>query len=224
VWLAIAVALGAAGAFRELRPPAPQLVLGGLTLLVLLAAGLVAPLRRWVSTVDVRALVALHVTRIVAGGWFLVLYGRGELPYAFAVPGGVGDIVVGLLALGLVVAVEPLTVSGRRAYAVWNVLGLIDILYVVATAVRIATRDPEAMARVLPRDEGRLYRLIWQRALASQMAAKELETTTVELRLPLSVLPTWLVPLIIASHVILALRLARSRGHALTRSGGGRAR
>jgi DNA topoisomerase-1 len=42
-------------------------------------------------------------------------------------------------------------------------------------------RDPEAIARVLPRDEGRLYRLIWQRALASQMAAKELETTTVEL-------------------------------------------
>jgi DNA topoisomerase-1 len=42
-------------------------------------------------------------------------------------------------------------------------------------------RDPEAMAGTLPRDEGRLYRLIWQRALASQMAAKELETTTVEL-------------------------------------------
>ena len=30
-------------------------------------------------------------------------------------------------------------------------------------------------------DELRLYRLIWQRALASQMAAKELETTTIEL-------------------------------------------
>ena len=42
-------------------------------------------------------------------------------------------------------------------------------------------RDPEAMSHVLPRDEGRLYRLIWQRALASQMAAKELETTTAEL-------------------------------------------
>src|SRR5436190_2495454 len=42
-------------------------------------------------------------------------------------------------------------------------------------------RDPDEMARVLPRDEGRLYRLIWQRALASQMAAKELETTTIEL-------------------------------------------
>ncbi|MBF6604232.1 MAG: type I DNA topoisomerase [Chloroflexi bacterium] len=42
-------------------------------------------------------------------------------------------------------------------------------------------RDPETLARTLPRDEGRLYRLIWQRALASQMAAKELETTTAEL-------------------------------------------
>jgi DNA topoisomerase-1 len=42
-------------------------------------------------------------------------------------------------------------------------------------------RDPEALARRLGRDEGRLYRLIWQRAIASQMAAKELETTSVEL-------------------------------------------
>jgi DNA topoisomerase-1 len=42
-------------------------------------------------------------------------------------------------------------------------------------------RDPEAMARLLGRDEARLYRLIWQRAIASQMTAKELETTTAEL-------------------------------------------
>ncbi|HEY8437803.1 MAG TPA: type I DNA topoisomerase [Candidatus Limnocylindrales bacterium] len=42
-------------------------------------------------------------------------------------------------------------------------------------------RDPESLAGALAGDELRLYRLIWQRALASQMAAKELETTTVEL-------------------------------------------
>jgi DNA topoisomerase-1 len=42
-------------------------------------------------------------------------------------------------------------------------------------------RDPEAAARRLGRDEARLYRLIWQRALASQMATKEQETTTVDL-------------------------------------------
>jgi DNA topoisomerase-1 len=42
-------------------------------------------------------------------------------------------------------------------------------------------RDPDGMARTLGRDEARLYRLIWQRALASQMKEKELETTTAEL-------------------------------------------
>jgi DNA topoisomerase I len=42
-------------------------------------------------------------------------------------------------------------------------------------------RDPDSLAGQLSADELRLYRLIWQRALASQMAPKELETTTVEL-------------------------------------------
>jgi DNA topoisomerase-1 len=42
-------------------------------------------------------------------------------------------------------------------------------------------RDPDSLAGTLQADELRLYRLIWQRAIASQMAAKELETTTVEL-------------------------------------------
>ena len=42
-------------------------------------------------------------------------------------------------------------------------------------------RDPDSLAGMLKPEELRLYRLIWQRALASQMAPKELETTSVEL-------------------------------------------
>ncbi len=42
-------------------------------------------------------------------------------------------------------------------------------------------RDPDSLANTLKPEELRLYRLIWQRALASQMAPKELETTTVDL-------------------------------------------
>ncbi|HVM30533.1 MAG TPA: type I DNA topoisomerase [Candidatus Limnocylindrales bacterium] len=42
-------------------------------------------------------------------------------------------------------------------------------------------RDPDSLAGQLAADEQKLYRLIWQRALASQMAPKELETTTAEL-------------------------------------------
>jgi DNA topoisomerase-1 len=42
-------------------------------------------------------------------------------------------------------------------------------------------RDPDSLRGHLKPEELRLYRLIWQRALASQMAPKELETTTVDL-------------------------------------------
>ena len=42
-------------------------------------------------------------------------------------------------------------------------------------------RDPDSLADHLKPEELRLYRLIWQRALASQMAAKELETTSIDL-------------------------------------------
>jgi DNA topoisomerase I len=42
-------------------------------------------------------------------------------------------------------------------------------------------RDPDALAKRLASDEARLYRLIWQRAIASQMATKEQETTSVDL-------------------------------------------
>lgn len=42
-------------------------------------------------------------------------------------------------------------------------------------------RDPDSLAGRLKGDQLRLYRLIWQRALASQMASKETETTGVDM-------------------------------------------
>jgi DNA topoisomerase I len=42
-------------------------------------------------------------------------------------------------------------------------------------------RDPDELSKRLGSDEARLYRLIWQRAIASQMAVKEMETTSADL-------------------------------------------
>jgi DNA topoisomerase-1 len=42
-------------------------------------------------------------------------------------------------------------------------------------------RDPESLRANLKADQYKLYRLIWQRAIASQMAPKELETTAIDL-------------------------------------------
>ncbi len=44
-----------------------------------------------------------------------------------------------------------------------------------------STRHPDSLKGRIKDDELRLYRLIWQRALASQMAQKQLETTAAEL-------------------------------------------
>jgi len=45
-----------------------------------------------------------------------------------------------------------------------------------------AARDPESLAGALNREQLRLYRLIWNRFLASQMAPAEVDVTTVEVR------------------------------------------
>jgi len=159
-----------------LRPPALPLVLFGLTAVVLGAGRFSTGFRAWLLAIDVRWLVGLHLTRFV-GAYFLYLYGRGQLPYAFAVPGGWGDIAVASLAALLLLSGSPARAGRRGAYILWNVLGLADILFVVVTAARLGVADPESMAALL--------------------------------QLPLSLLPTFLVPLIIASHVILGVRLAR---------------
>jgi len=174
VWLAAALGLGATGAIARWRPPTPQLVLAGLTV-VLLAAVVARPrFRHWLARLDLRWLVAVHLTRFV-GFYFLLLYYRDRaLPRAFAVPGGWGDIVVATLALALLIAGGKLEVRPRLV-GVWNALGLLDIVFVVATASRLALADPDSMNALL--------------------------------RLPLSLLVTFLVPIIIADHVVVFWRI-----------------
>ena len=44
-----------------------------------------------------------------------------------------------------------------------------------------AARNPEDMERTLDRDQARLYRLIWQRAVASQMAEARFNQVSVDI-------------------------------------------
>lgn len=175
LWFFAALAVGHYLLLQRLPAFATQGILFGLTAILLALYFRIAAVRTWVDRLDLRAIVLLHVTRFV-GFYFLQLYARGELPYAFAVPGGYGDIVVA--ALALIVALAPLSPSRReRAIYIWNVVGFIDILLVVFAAIRLGRADPLSM-----------------RALTY---------------LPLSLLPTFLVPLIIASHVVIFTRLKR---------------
>lgn len=175
LWFFAAVAAGHFLLLQRLPAPAIQAILLGLTAILLLAYFRIATVRQAVDSLDLRALVLLHVTRFV-GFYFLHLYALGELPYGFAVPGGYGDIVVATLAL-LVVFIPMATARRHRALYIWNVIGFVDILLVVLSGARLGRADPASM-----------------QALTF---------------LPLSLLPTFLVPLIIASHVVIFGRLKR---------------
>jgi hypothetical protein len=173
-WFLAALIVGRLGLLRNVPGAVLSGLLVGLTGLLLATCFGFPAIRAWVKTIDLRVLVLLHVSRLI-GFVFLVLYQRGQLPYALAAPGGWGEIVVAVLALGLVFL--PLRASlRRRACIIWNTFGLVEILLLVATAVRLGFTQP------------------WQ-LLAVRL-------------LPCSMLPTFLVPLIIATHVIIYVRLS----------------
>ena len=150
VWFVGALALGASGWLLGLAPPRPQLLLVGLTVALVAAGFLVPSFRAWLAGVDVRSVIAIHLTRFV-GVYFLVLYARGLLPFQFAVLGGWGDIVIAATALAwLVLTRDPM--DHRALFGLWNLCGLADILFVVAMAARMAMADPASMnpLRTLP--------------------------------------------------------------------------
>jgi hypothetical protein len=174
-WLCFAV--GLAGWFQNASALTVAATVWTLTALVLLACWKVRTIRVCVLNIDLRWLVVIHLTRLFAGAYFLVLCQRRLLPCAFATPAGWGDIVIGGLAVALVSSMH--TQFAKTVLLSWNTLGLIDIVFVVSSVLRFGLKD-------------------WQ----SMHALREL---------PLSLLPTFLVPLIIASHVLIFVRLIRTR-------------
>jgi hypothetical protein len=156
------------------RHPQWQATVWTLTALVLLACWRIAPIRLWVLNVDVSWLVLIHLTRLFAGAYFLLLCQRGKLPCGFARTAGWGDIIVAILALAVVGAMR--VKFAKALLLIWNTIGLVDIIFVVISAFQFGLKD-------------------WQ----SMHTLREL---------PLSLLPTFLVPIIIASHVLIFVRLA----------------
>jgi len=171
-WFVIALAIGATGLLARvpIPPPAIAFVLAAALLLLL---RLSPAARERVERLGPGPLVAFHlVTRLAAGIYFLVLFRRGELPGEFAIQAGWGDILVALGAgLVLWLCLPLRTQSQRTGLLLWNVLGLLDILMVLANAARLFLGNP---------------------AFAEPFAT-----------LPLALLPTFVVPIVLASHVLL---------------------
>lgn len=168
-WLFVAVLIGYSGLLRNTRLPMPALGVA-ITVTLVAAIAIRRDYRERALRAGVRPLVAVHLVRF-AGIYVLWLSSHGLLPRDFAMSAGWGHIVVAALAAIVLLTVRPDTKTGRTAILAWNVIGVLGVLYVFATATRMASTDA-----------------LIQGGFTS---------------LPLSLLPTFLAPLIIVTHMLI---------------------
>ena len=143
-------------------------------------------LRELVLSVDLRLITALQAWRVIGGG-FLVLYIFGLLPGLFAYPAALGDLAVGIAAPFLAAQVTRGAEGWQRRLTWFNVFGLFDFAVAVGTGV---LTSPSSLG-VFAGPHAEQY---------ANMGA-----------LPLSVVPTFLVPAYIILHATALLQLAHRR-------------
>jgi hypothetical protein len=172
-WATSVIVLGTTGWFDAGPTDTPPLGRAvGLALLAMAVLLAISPaLRRLLS--DQRRIIALHVWRYF-GVVFLTLMILGRLPALFAVPAGIGDVLVGASARSVANAVS--LPNGRRRAIIFNLLGLTDL--VVALTLGITTNP------------GRAH-------LFDTLPSSEVLT-----RFPMVVVPAFLVPLAITLHAV----------------------
>jgi hypothetical protein len=133
-----------------------------------------------VSSLDLRVLTLAQTWR-VGGIVFLLLYRQGALPGVFALPAGWGDIAIGVTAPLVAWSWKP--PFPTRMFLVWNLLGSLDLVTAVSLGV-LASATPVG---VLAGDA----------------------TTRLMGQFPLSLIPTFFVPLLLIFHLIALSRVGK---------------
>jgi hypothetical protein len=106
---------------------------------------------------------------------------QGRVPALWALPAGVGDVLVGATAPWVARSLERRG-GGRRAI-VWTVLGMADLIVAVALGV-MTNPGPTQVFHTVP-------------------------TAEMLTQYPLALVPTFLVPLAFTLHVVSLLQLSR---------------
>jgi hypothetical protein len=187
IWFAGVLALAAAGAFAA-SPTQPPLGIFLAIVLPPLAFALLYRLSRrfrdFALAIDLRWLTAIQAWRVI-GVMFLALYAFGLLPGLFAWPAGLGDAAVGMAAPFVLLAMLRGAPNWRRQVFWLNIAGLIDFAGAIGTGVLTSNSALGLLADGLPR---------------ANLGG-----------LPLSLVPTFAVPLWIIFHIVSLLQLRRRR-------------
>jgi hypothetical protein len=186
LWFSLATWLAVKGAFLGAPGDVPVALIFAVTtplVAFLLAYRWSEGMRRFVLGADLRLVVALHAWRTLGFG-FIALHLNGVLPGIFAWPAGLGDIAVAAVAPWLAVRLmrDP-AYAHTRAFATWNWLGILDLAIAIAAGAL---------------GSGLVPTLVGQGPTTAPMAM-----------LPLSWVPTFLVPLMVMLHVTALLQARR---------------
>jgi hypothetical protein len=108
-------------------------------------------LRRVIDVLPQEWIVSVQLYRAM-GLMFLILYAVGRLPSVFALPAGIGDVFVGVVApfVGLAYARHPRSATGLvRA---WNWLGIVDLIVAVGTGFLTSPSPLQMLSFNAPND------------------------------------------------------------------------
>jgi hypothetical protein len=185
-WFAAAAAAGSLGLVNQ--PGRPPLVLAlflALPALGFVLADRMSPsFREFANGIPLAVLVGSHLWRFVGLG-FVLAFSLGALPAGFAIPEGLGDIVAAAGALLLLPRIRSGAAS-RGWLLAWNAFGFADLLSAIIVGV-----------------------------LYSESAVGVLHTatanTTLMVTFPVSLIPTFFVPLFLLVHALTFRRMARLR-------------
>jgi uncharacterized membrane protein len=185
LWFLLALGGSLLGVFdSQQRPPIP---LGAAAVLPVVAFAIwylrSAEFRQFVLAADLRILTLAQTWR-VGGVVFLILHRQGVLPGVFAIPAGWGDIAIGATAPFVAWAISSRKNFPKHIFVLWNVLGILDLVMAVSLGI-LASASPLGI-------------------LAGQL------TTEVMGKFPLSLIPTFFVPLLIIFHLIALGRVHQS--------------
>ncbi len=176
-WAAVVTLSGAVGLFaaNSAPPVALGLVVAGPPLLVVGLLVWSTPFRAWARAADLRVLTVLQMWRVV-GFAFVAVWAVDGLPGTFALPAGLGDILVGITAPLVAARFTAATKAARTVFYGWTALGIADLV----TAVVLGVLHTPTKLGVLAGTPD----------------------TTVMSELPMSLIPTFVVPAMLALHAI----------------------
>lgn len=165
-WLALIWQLAAGGMIQAGPRTLPTLPVA-IFVPLLIGLPLIMRSRRIAAALDALPpswLVGLQVYR-VAGAAFLVQLALGRLSPVFALPAGIGDVLVGLLALPVALYVSRNQDRGRAVAVAWNVLGILDLAVAITMGFLTSTGRLQAFG-VTPAPGGFTYPLVMIPAFA----------------------------------------------------------